>query len=189
MKDTNRQKRGSALEDIAADRHRMEMTPMIDVTFLLLIFFMCTLQFRTLEGQLHTHLPKDIGAGRAHAEAEILRIQLGVLEPGTRVRFDPELGRERPATAAELAAGLRFRFGDDRVIEYAIGAATTTDLGAVLSKVEAADAAQRAAGLTEGARVEIDARPGTTHGDVVRVLDGVTGLGITRVQFRGPREL
>ncbi len=34
---------------------------MIDVTFLLLIFFMCTLNFRTLEGHLSAYLPKDAG--------------------------------------------------------------------------------------------------------------------------------
>jgi len=40
---------------------RMEFTPMIDVVFLLLIFFMCTLQFKTLEGILGTYLPTDRG--------------------------------------------------------------------------------------------------------------------------------
>lgn len=189
MQDTHRPERGRALAGIAADRQGMEMTPMIDVTFLLLIFFMCTLQFRTLEGQLHTHLPKDVGAGGSHAEAEILRLQLRVLAPGTRVRFDPRLGRERPVTAAELADGRRFSHGEDRVIEYAIGAVATTDLGAALLEIEAVDAAQRAAGLAEGVEVEIDAWPGTVQGDVARVLDGVTGLGVTRVRFTGPRDL
>ena len=32
---------------------------MIDVTFLLLVFFMCTAQFRTLDRKLDAHLPKD----------------------------------------------------------------------------------------------------------------------------------
>jgi len=31
------------------DEDRLDMTSMIDVTFLLLVFFMCTLQFKTLE--------------------------------------------------------------------------------------------------------------------------------------------
>ncbi|MDF1837417.1 MAG: biopolymer transporter ExbD, partial [Planctomycetota bacterium] len=39
----------------------MDMTPMIDVTFLLLIFFMCTLKFKVLEGKLTAYLPKDVG--------------------------------------------------------------------------------------------------------------------------------
>ena len=42
--------------EVAAD-----LTPMIDVTFLLLIFFLCSIQFKVLEGKLSTYLPKDVG--------------------------------------------------------------------------------------------------------------------------------
>lgn len=49
------------LENLAKEEAEMDMTPMIDVTFLLLIFFMCTLHFKTLEGMLQAHLPKDQG--------------------------------------------------------------------------------------------------------------------------------
>ena len=31
-----------------------DMTPMIDVTFQLIIFFICTIKFKTLEGKLET---------------------------------------------------------------------------------------------------------------------------------------
>ncbi|MHC4780471.1 MAG: ExbD/TolR family protein, partial [Planctomycetota bacterium] len=37
------------------------MTPMIDVCFQLLIFFMVTSKFKTLEGKLSAYLPKDRG--------------------------------------------------------------------------------------------------------------------------------
>lgn len=37
------------------------MTPMIDVIFQLLIFFMCATKFRILEGKLTSYLPKDKG--------------------------------------------------------------------------------------------------------------------------------
>ena len=43
---------------------KMEFTPMIDVVFLLLIFFMCTLKFKTLENKLATYLPTDKGPSR-----------------------------------------------------------------------------------------------------------------------------
>lgn len=39
----------------------MELTPMIDVVFLLLIFFIVTIKFKVLEGKLVTELPKDEG--------------------------------------------------------------------------------------------------------------------------------
>ena len=49
------------INKMAAEKADMDMTPMIDVTFLLLIFFMCTLHFKTLEGMLQSYLPKDQG--------------------------------------------------------------------------------------------------------------------------------
>ena len=49
-------------DEIMDEKCELQMTPMIDVTFLLLIFFMCTLKFKVLEGKLgaypvsYTHL-------------------------------------------------------------------------------------------------------------------------------------
>jgi len=60
---------------------KMEFTPMIDVVFLLLIFFMCTLKFKTLEGKLATYLPTDKGLN-THFEQlepiEKIRIKLSL---------------------------------------------------------------------------------------------------------------
>ena len=51
----------SMIEEMAKEETNMDMTPMIDVTFQLLIFFMCSLNFKTEEGALLSHLPKDMG--------------------------------------------------------------------------------------------------------------------------------
>ncbi|MBN2490621.1 MAG: biopolymer transporter ExbD [Planctomycetes bacterium] len=60
---------------------KMEFTPMIDCVFLLLIFFMCTLKFKTLEGKLATYLPTDKGLN-THFEqlepVEKIRIKLSL---------------------------------------------------------------------------------------------------------------
>ena len=58
----------SQLKNMAEEECEMEMTSMIDVTFLLLIFFMCTLKFKTLEGKLAAYLPKDVGVNTSEAE-------------------------------------------------------------------------------------------------------------------------
>lgn len=50
-----------ATRDFVEQEIKTDMTPMIDVTFLLLIFFMCTLHFKSVEGMLPANLPKDIG--------------------------------------------------------------------------------------------------------------------------------
>ena len=39
----------------------LNMTPMIDVIFQLMIFFMCSIHFKSLEGKLYSYLPKSAG--------------------------------------------------------------------------------------------------------------------------------
>ena len=67
----------------------ISMTPMIDVVFLLLIFFMCTLRMIAVEGQFSTFLPKDVGtaASKAPQELDKLKIRIvmrGEYTPGVR---------------------------------------------------------------------------------------------------------
>ena len=79
---------------------KMDMTPMIDVTFLLLIFFLC-LEFKTLEGKLATNLPKDVGVNKSKAEPIEkldLRIEIGRLGP---------IGAASTTTGASSSSGTR----------------------------------------------------------------------------------
>jgi len=39
----------------------LNMTPMIDVIFQLMIFFMCSIHFKSLEGKLYAYIPPDKG--------------------------------------------------------------------------------------------------------------------------------
>lgn len=57
-----------SLGKLANEQAEVDMTPMIDVTFLLLIFFMCTLHFKTLEGILQANLPKDVGISNSQVD-------------------------------------------------------------------------------------------------------------------------
>ena len=41
----------------------LQMAPMIDVIFQLIIFFMCSIHFKSLEGKLYSYLPKEKGMG------------------------------------------------------------------------------------------------------------------------------
>ena len=60
----------------------MDFTPMIDVTFQLLIFFMLTIKFKILEGKLESLLPLDKGLASTPAtiETEDVEIILKVTE-------------------------------------------------------------------------------------------------------------
>lgn len=60
----------------------LQMTPMIDVTFLLLIFFLCSIKFKILDGKLSTYLPKDVGVNVSMMDdrevLENIEVQLGL---------------------------------------------------------------------------------------------------------------
>jgi len=57
------------------------MTPMIDIIFQLLIFFMLMPSFQSHEGYLTTNLPKDQGPNRAPQE-NLERIKIELLDEG-----------------------------------------------------------------------------------------------------------
>ena len=79
----------SMLKQIAEEESKLEMTPMIDVTFLLLIFFMCTIKFKTLEGKLEAFLPKDVGVNASDAPPkEKIDIVIKTVKPGRKVEAD-----------------------------------------------------------------------------------------------------
>ena len=75
----------------------ISMTPMIDIVFQLLIFFMLACRFRTEEGQMHAFLPKNRGMGTAGTPAITLqevRIKLLWVERGSfRESPHPDRGR------------------------------------------------------------------------------------------------
>ncbi len=71
----------------------MDLTPMIDVVFLLLIFFLC-MEFKTLESKLSANLPKDVGVNTTEAvPMEKLDIRIEQVRWGQEVK-DPN-GRTR----------------------------------------------------------------------------------------------
>ena len=56
------------------DSDEMEMTPMIDIVFQLLIFFLLSAKFIALEGQLTSYLPKDKGLSSAVTPMELVNV-------------------------------------------------------------------------------------------------------------------
>ncbi|MFH0888494.1 MAG: biopolymer transporter ExbD [Planctomycetota bacterium] len=50
----------------------LQMAPMIDVVFQLIIFFMCSIHFKSLEGKLLAQLPLDKGMGEKIVTSPIL---------------------------------------------------------------------------------------------------------------------
>jgi biopolymer transport protein ExbD len=167
----------SILKDINDEEHKLDMTPMIDVTFLLLIFFMCTLKFKTLEGKLAAYLPKDVGVNQSDAEPiEKVEILLKVIVEGRKMHpFDIT----KPWNEVK---GTRFLYDDSRVVEFSIGPRTTRKLNVLQERLHQLHRADKERPAT------IDARKGIVYEDVVRVLDAAMNAEFAEVTFIGSYE-
>lgn len=139
------------------------MTPMIDVTFLLLVFFIVTLNFRVLEGRLDTALPKGMGVNKPSVEQiEKLDVRILVAEPGELVR-DPE------SEGLHIYQGRRLRFetGSHRF-------ATIGELRDFLVTWPDREIS-----------VSVDPCEGTIYGDIIPVLDALIEQGFEDIAFVG----
>jgi biopolymer transport protein ExbD len=172
----------SILSDIATDECKMEMTPMIDVVFLLLIFFMCTIKFKVLEGKLSAYLPKDVGVNATQAEPiEKVEILMRVQVEGTKLAPDgtkPWSGKAGSRFVYQ-GPGTPYRSGQDRVIQYSLGprkSTNLTDIQARLRDLHEKDPDRPAT---------IDARQGITYADVVMVLDAAIDANYREITFIG----
>jgi biopolymer transport protein ExbD len=162
---------------------KTDMTPMIDVTFLLLIFFIVTLKFKILEGRLDAALPKDRGTSTSEAEEiDKIDILIKVAEPG-------ELIDEEGANGLLLYQGreIKVQIGEKkfRYNPFAIVNAEdpvpelTTFLQALLDSPEYS---------VDETPVSLDARKGVVYGDIVVLLDVVIREKFQKVSFAGTQE-
>ena len=72
-------KQRRSLGDVMDEEVKLQLTPMIDITFLILIFFMC-LPFKTLEGKLAAFLPTDKGIAPTEEEPpQVIQIKVHIL--------------------------------------------------------------------------------------------------------------
>jgi biopolymer transport protein ExbD len=122
------------------------MTPMIDVVFLLLVFFLVTASFQEPEGGLAASVIVESkpGAGGSPLDApppDLDEVLVVGTRSGNAVRWT--VGERRAADAAELATVLRDLAAVARDLPVTIDAGPDVPLGSI---VEAYDAA-RAAGL------------------------------------------
>ena len=98
------------VEEMQEEEVKLQLTPMIDISFLIIIFFMC-LPFKTLEGKLQAFLPTDKGI-QPIPQDPINEIKVSVHivprheEPKV---WGPEGG---PQQSIKMPTKVRYRFGD-----------------------------------------------------------------------------
>jgi biopolymer transport protein ExbD len=139
-------------------KSEMNMTPMIDVVFQLIVVFLCSMKFKTLDQKMEAFLPKDVGLNNAPAATtEVvttvsvrLRRKAGETETGIYL-LDAKLGN---ASAAGIWGVLATRLKDFK-------------------------------NKDEKVKGEIDAAMDVPHGDVILALDSFVASGLTNVVFKG----
>ncbi len=158
----------------------LPLTPMIDCTFLLLIFFMLACRFRSEEGKLQAHLPKDRGIpGIDTPTIDLQRIRVKLLwySPGGRPRYTGPDG--------DLLLKVRGRVFDWAPDEEGN---SQPDWAALKDYIEKRKAVYRppADDPTKTQPVIIDARKYVPFYWIVRTLDTATAAGITDIAFAAP---
>ncbi len=143
------------------------MTPMIDVVFQLLIFFLVNMKFKTLDMKIDAFLPKDRGLAKTITQIEekpklvaVLKRQKG--QKTTRVKV------------ANVTIGDTAKANRD---------STWQKLTAMARKV--LDNHVKVGGSPEDVTGEVDAAEHVPTGDVVRAVDAFIAAGIDNVTFVG----
>ncbi len=140
---------------------KLEIAPMLDVTFLLLIFFICTIKFKTLEGRLDAYLPKDMGSQRTSSET---------LE-NIEVRLRPKDG------ITTVYVG---RTPVERITNQDPKVDISRDLNALASRIR--DLHRK---LPDQPCV-LDPDPNVPHGHVVAVLNTIMAENLEKITFTMP---
>ena len=175
----------SALED-AQDEAKSDMTPMIDVVFLMIIFFIC-IEFKVLESKLDAFLPTDKGSQSTVVEPEEqLSIKIHVQSKGIPTY---ELGGPG-VLSPETERPYRFILKGHKV-RWEIGPKPVSNLAAVkveLDRIAGLPASMIPDKKTGGKRLMscvIEAYPGTYYEDVAKTNDAANAAGFKEVNFGG----
>ncbi len=177
----------SAIDD-AQEEVKPDMTPMIDVVFLMIIFFIC-IDFKVLESKLPAYLPKDKGSQNTKVEPqEQLSIKVYVDNKGTPVYPD---GVTANSINPNTGRSYRFVLKDHRV-RWEVGPKPLADLKSVkdeLTRIAKDPASQVKDETAPGGKklmgCVIEAYPGTFYEDVAKTADAANDAGFKEINFGG----
>jgi Biopolymer transport protein ExbD/TolR len=176
-----------ALED-AQEEVKPDMTPMIDVVFLMIIFFIC-IDFKVLESKLPAYLPKDKGSQTTVVEPqEQLSVKIHVDNAGTP---DYSKGGGGPGILnPNTKRPYRFAL-QGHAVKWEVGPRQLNTLEAVkaeLSRIAKDPSSQVPDKETGGKKLMgcvIEAYPGTYYDDVAKTADACHDAGFKEINFGG----
>lgn len=166
------------------DEAKLNMTPMIDIVFQLILFFLFNLRFKSLDYRIESALPKDRGVEASPQMVEpipSIKIDLFRLDASDKANARTKI-KVGGAHETIIPAALYQWTGkkvDDMAIEKRRDA-EFAKIAAIIKKVRE--------GKPEF-KGEIDTPPPSgllvPHADVMRILDAFIEAGITDVNFVG----
>ncbi len=154
----------------------INMTPMIDIVFQLIVFFLLTLKFKSVDSRIDASLPKNVGPDPTPVFTE------------ETPRVVAKLFRERHETPDD--AFTRVRVGNRWTVDLPRsdrpGDAREAVLDALASELRTV---HELGGADAGGVIKTPLPTGATvpHGDVVAVLDAFLRAGMGRISFEGSR--
>jgi biopolymer transport protein ExbD len=174
-----RRKQRNQPEEVKGD-----MTPMIDIIFQLLIFFMLTMNFKEIEGKINSHLPKDKGLGpTVEQPPELRELRIAVIGSAAQAHIAQVRYEQRPIGEVRMRvdASGEMTGGED-----------PTNEGVWLRMEKDVERWFRQARITAEAlgervpplKIDTEKTP-AAYQFVVQVLDRAKKLGIERVEFVG----
>ena len=169
-----RKSRAAPSEDV-----EMELTPMIDIVFNLLIFFMVATKFKSTEGFIKAFLPKNRGQGSGTPTVDLneVRIKLLWYDSGGAPTKDDE-----GFVVVKIGDDTFNRVGELESVTWPSKHPLWEDLHTKLKAFKAG----YSGGGEEGLPVIIDARKQVPTLYVISVLNQVVRAGIQDVTFAAP---
>ncbi len=161
-----------AARELTNQKAALELTPMIDVSFLILIFFMC-LPFKTLEGKLLAYLPTDKGINPIpQPPPNEIMVSVHIMARNETPR---KWGPDGSEITVHMPTSVMYKFADRE----------TDDLKRVGQWIADAKKAAASGGGTAVVKGEIKAGHKTPHKFVVAVLNKFSEAQLEKVDFYG----
>ena len=178
----------SSALDMAQEEVKPDMTPMIDVVFLMIIFFIC-IDFKVLEAKLPAFLPKDKGSQSFEVKQKE-QLSVGVLVDSPGIRTYPWGGGQgvlNPDTKRPYRSVIQ-----GHTIKWLVGAtpvSTVKELRTELERIYNDKATwqedDKNPGKLKPMPVVIEPHPGTYYGDVAITADAAKAAKFEEINFGG----
>jgi hypothetical protein len=167
------------------DETELNMTPMIDVVFQLILFFLFSLKFKSIDRRIDSTLPKDRGlAPTATFPPDIQNIKVKLFR---KDKADRDNSFTRIRIGNDITVDLPKGYWTERAVDEEKRLAQYDQIFAQIAAHirNAWDAQNRNPEVKGEISTPLPDGPAVPSGDVVRVLDAFLEVGISGVNFEG----